>query len=164
MDCCLPGSFVRGIFSGNTGVGCHFLSRESSWLRDWTHISCIAGDLCCRRILYQLSHRRIIYIFLVFVKYQWNWLGFPGSTSGKEPACQCRRHKRCGFKPSSGRSPGGAHGNPLQYSCHGQRSLAGYSPWGRKESDTTEQLTLYPRFIQEFRVFSYRCYYQISPL
>ena len=36
------------------------------------------------------------------------------------------------------------HGNPLQYSClenpHGQRSLAGYSP--RKESDTTEQLSL----------------------
>ena len=26
---------------------------------------------------------------------------------------------------------------------HGQRSLAGYSPWGRKESDTTERLTLY---------------------
>ena len=25
---------------------------------------------------------------------------------------------------------------------HGQRSLAGYSPWGRKEPDTTEQLTL----------------------
>ena len=40
-------------------------------------------------------------------------------------------------------SPGGGHGNPLQYSClenpHGQRSLAGYSPWGRNESDTTEQ-------------------------
>ena len=43
-----------------------------------------------------------------------------------------------------GRSPGGRHGNPLQYSClenpHGQKSLAGYSPWGHKESDTTEQL------------------------
>ena len=42
----------------------------------------------------------------------------------------------------SGRSPGGGHGNPLQYSClenpHGQRKLADYSPWGRKESDTTE--------------------------
>ena len=25
---------------------------------------------------------------------------------------------------------------------HGQRSLAGYSPWGLKESDTTEQLSL----------------------
>ena len=26
---------------------------------------------------------------------------------------------------------------------HGQRSLAGYSPWGRKESDTTEGLSLF---------------------
>ena len=37
---------------------------------------------------------------------------------------------------------GVGHGNPLQYSClenpHGQRSLASYSPWGHKESDTTE--------------------------
>ena len=45
----------------------------------------------------------------------------------KEPACQCRRH---GLDPGSGRSPGGGHGNPLQYSCleksHGQRSLVGY--------------------------------------
>ena len=43
--------------------------------------------------------------------------------------------------PGSGRSPGGRNNNPPQYSCleksHGQRSLAGYSPWGRKESDTT---------------------------
>ena len=43
-----------------------------------------------------------------------------------------------------GRSPGGGHGNPLQYSClknpHGQRSLAGYKPWGHKESDMTERL------------------------
>ena len=39
---------------------------------------------------------------------------------------------------------GGGHSNPLQYSCqenpHGQKSLAGYSPWGRKESDRTEGL------------------------
>ena len=33
----------------------------------------------------------------------------------KEPACQCRRCKRCGF-PGLGKSPGGRHGNPLQYS------------------------------------------------
>ena len=47
--------------------------------------------------------------------------------------------------PELGRSPGGGHGNPLQYYClenpHGQRSLAGYSPWGCKESDTIERLT-----------------------
>ena len=48
-----------------------------------------------------------------------------------------------GWIPESGRSPGGGHGNPLQYSClgnpHGQRrSLVGYTLWGRKELDTTE--------------------------
>ena len=44
--------------------------------------------------------------------------------------------------PGSGKSPGGWHGNPLQYSCleepNGQRSLVGYDPWGCKELDTTE--------------------------
>ena len=39
--------------------------------------------------------------------------GFPGGTSGKESATQCRRHKRCW----SGWSPAGGNGNPLQYSC-----------------------------------------------
>ena len=42
-------------------------------------------------------------------------------------------------------SPGGRKGNPLPHSClknsHGQRSLAGYSPPGRKDSDATEQLS-----------------------
>ena len=28
-----------------------------------------------------------------------SFLGFPGGSSGKEPACQCRRHKRSGFDP-----------------------------------------------------------------
>ena len=44
-----------------------------------------------------------------------------------------------------GRCLGGGHGKPLQYSClenpHRQRSLAGDSPWGHKESDTIEQLS-----------------------
>ena len=48
--------------------------------------------------------------------------------------------------PGLGRSLGEGNGNPFQYSClkksHGQRSLAGSSPWGHKESDMTEQLTL----------------------
>ena len=47
-----------------------------------------------------------------------------------------------GSIPRLGRSPGGGHGDPLQYSClensHGQRSLAGHSPWGHKKSDATE--------------------------
>ena len=51
--------------------------------------------------------------------------------------------REVGSIPGSRRSPGGGHGTPIQYFCLdnplGQRrSLAGYSPWGRKESDTTE--------------------------
>ena len=67
--------------------------------------------------------------------------GFPGSSAGKESTCNAGDPD---LIPGLGRSPGGGHGNPLQYSClenpHGQRSLAGYSPWGCKESDMTEQL------------------------
>ena len=33
------------------------------------------------------------------------------------------------------------HSSILAWKTHGQRSLGGYSPWGRKESDMTEQLT-----------------------
>ena len=46
-------------------------------------------------------------------------LGFPGSSSGKEPACQYRRLKRrsADLTPGLGKSPGGGHGNPFQYSC-----------------------------------------------
>jgi len=64
--------------------------------------------------------------------------GFPGGSDGKE-SCNVGD---MGFIPGWGRFPGGGHGNPLQYSCldnpYGQRSLAGYSPQGGKESDTTE--------------------------
>ena len=70
-------------------------------------------------------------------------MGFLGGSDGKESACNVDNLSSI---PGLGRSPGGGHGNPLQYSClenlHGQRSLAGCSPWGCKESDTTEQLTL----------------------
>ena len=57
----------------------------------------------------------------------------------------CLQYGRPWFDPGLGRSPRGGHGNPLQYSClenpHGQRSLVGCSPWGRKESDMTERLS-----------------------
>ena len=43
-------------------------------------------------------------------------MGFPGGARGKEPACQCRRRKKCGFNPRSEGFPGGGHRNPLLYS------------------------------------------------
>ena len=42
---------------------------------------------------------------------------FPGGASGREPACQCRRLGDADLIPGSGGSPGGGHGNPLQFSC-----------------------------------------------
>ena len=61
------------------------------------------------------------------------FLGFPGDTDSKESACNVRD---LGLIPGLGRSLAGGHSNPLQYSCwaspHGQRSLAGYSPWSRR--------------------------------
>ena len=60
-------------------------------------------------------------------------MGFPHSSVGKESACNAGD---LGSIPRSGRSPGEGTGNPLQYSClenpHGQRRMAGYSPWGCK--------------------------------
>ena len=48
-----------------------------------------------------------------------------------------------GSFPGSRRSPGRGQGNLLQYSClenPRDRKLAGYSPWGGKELDTTEEI------------------------
>ena len=69
-------------------------------------------------------------------------LGFPAGSDNKKSDLN---PKELGSIPGLGRSPGGGHGNPLQYSClenpHGQRGLAGCSPWGCKELDMTEQLS-----------------------
>ena len=85
----------------------------------------------------------------------WPWLpnllmhthiysGFPGDTSGKEPASQFKRGKRCGFNPWV-RKIWRRNWLPtpvfLPGKSHGQRSLAGYSPRGPKESAMTERVT-----------------------
>ena len=86
-------------------------------------------------ILVQLGHNYILCLCSVRK-------GFPGSSAGKESSCNAGD---LGSIPGFWRSPGGRHGNPLQYSClenpQGQRSMACYSPWGCKESDTTEWLS-----------------------
>ena len=69
-------------------------------------------------------------------------VGFPGGASSKEPTSQCRLDRRDAVLISgSGRSPGGGHGHPLQYSCLENPMARGAwratVPSG-KESDTTE--------------------------
>ena len=70
------------------------------------------------------------------------FLGFPGGSVSKEST---RNGGDLGSIPGLLRSPEGGYGSPLLYSRlespHGQRSLAGYSPWGHTGSDTTEQLS-----------------------
>ena len=60
----------------------------------------------------------------------------------KEPICRCRRHKRCGFNPCVREDPleegMETHSSILAWRVPWKSSLAGYSPWGRKELDTTE--------------------------
>ena len=72
---------------------------------------------------------------------QYSWASLLGSDDGKESACNVGD---LGSIAGLGRSPGGGHGNPLQYLAWRSpwtEELAGYSPWGQKESDTTERLS-----------------------
>ena len=65
------------------------------------------------------------------------FLGFPGSSAGKESTCNVGG---LGSIPGLGRFPGEGEGYPLQ--CSDLESSMDCSPWGRKESDTTERLSL----------------------
>ena len=69
-------------------------------------------------------------------------MGFPRCFRGKEPTCQCRRPRLDSWVR---KIPWRRKGQPtlvfLLGKSHGQRSLASYSPWGHKESYTTEPLS-----------------------
>ena len=68
--------------------------------------------------------------------------GLPRWCSGKESACQCRRLKRHRFNPWVGKIPWRRKWQPalvfLPGKFHGQRSLAGHSPWGHRVPWTEE--------------------------
>ena len=72
-------------------------------------------------------------------------LSFPGGAAGNEPTCQGRRCKRHGFDPWVGKIPWKRKWQPtpvfLPGTFHGQRSLAGYSLGGCKESDMMSTYT-----------------------
>ena len=76
-------------------------------------------------------------------------MGFPRGSDGKEYACNAEDPS---LIPGSG-DPRGREWLPTAVFLHGefygQRSLAGYSPWGHKESNKTERLTLSLHFSQE---------------
>ena len=69
-------------------------------------------------------------------------VGFPGGSAVKSLPTSAGDTGDVGSIPGLGRSPGGGHGHPIQYSClensPGQRSLEGHSLWGCKDLDMTE--------------------------
>ena len=78
-------------------------------------------------------------------------LGFPGGSEGKQSACNAGD---LGSITWVGTIPWRRkwQSTPLFLpgESRGQRSLAGYSPWGHKKSDTTEQLSTAPIFLLHF--------------
>ena len=69
------------------------------------------------------------------------------NTSGEEATCPCRRLKRPGIDPSQEdplEKEVAAHSRTFPWGSHGQRSLAGSSPWNHRESDTTKGLNTVP--------------------
>ena len=74
---------------------------------------------------------------------------FSSGSTDKESTCQCRRHKRCRFDPWVRKISWRRKWQPvpifLPGKFHGQRSLAGYSPWGCEESETTECARMHAR-------------------
>ena len=89
---------------------------------------------------------------------------FPGDASGKQPTCQCRRHRDTGLLPGLGRSPGGGHGSSFQYylenpldrwtwglqSIGSQRAGHDWSNW------VTHARCHFSHWLQDFSVFSFQ--------
>ena len=123
----------------NTGVGCHFLLQcmkvksqcevTQSCLTISDPMDCsLPGSL-------SMGFSRQEYWSGVpqpspFLKNTTALMGLPGGTSGKEPICHCRRHKRCGFNPWIRKIPWSKNwqSTPLVLpgESHGQRSLMEY--------------------------------------
>ena len=75
--------------------------------------------------------------------------------SGKGSACQCRRPRTCRFDPWIRKIPWRRAWQPtpvfLPGKYDGQRRLVGCSPWGHRESDTTEWLSIH---VNDFNLLS----------
>ena len=113
---------------------------------------------CCSHCLSALTPPPFTPIWALTLPYLLPLTGFPDGSVGKESACNARDHIKCrrpGFSPWVGKIPWWRTWKPtpvfLPGEFHGQRSLAGYSPLGHKESDVTEQLTPTSKICGDFQ-------------
>ena len=70
-------------------------------------------------------------------------MGFPAGSDGKESACNAGEPDSIPGQEDPLEKGMATPSSILPEESHGQRNLKGYSPWGRKESDMTEGLTLH---------------------
>ena len=123
-------------------VGLELRQRERSSVRS-------PGSETARLLLSQLcdlgpkKHLHIsFFVNFLFCIGVWLIRASPGGTSGKDLACQCRRHKRGRFDPWVGKIPWRRARQPtpvfLPRESHEQRSLVGCHPLGHTELDMTE--------------------------
>ena len=93
-----------------------------------------------------------ICLFNLIILTLYYYLRFPCGSDGKEICLPCGRPR---FDPWVGKIPWGRVWQPTPVfpleESHGQRSLVGYSPWGRKQSDTTEPVTLSYHYLRSWR-------------
>ena len=93
-----------------------------------------------------------IHIYIFYNTFTYINTDFPGGSDGKSVCLQCRRP---GLDPWVGRIPWRRKWQPTPVFLPGkfqarQRSLVGYSPWGCKESDTTERLHFTSSYIYKY--------------
>ena len=120
----------------NNGQGslacCSPWGHKESWtqLSDWTELNWTEGS--------SMSFHSLIAHFFLTLIFHWA----PRWHSGKEFTYQFKRHRRRGFNPWARKIPWRGKWQPTPVfsseKFHGQKSLVGYSPWGHKESGTTE--------------------------
>ena len=87
-------------------------------------------------------------------------LGFPGGLEVKESISKCRSLRRCGFDPCVGTIPWRRKWQPspvFLLGFYGQKSLADYSPWGHKEWDMSEWLSMHIHKYSIIDVNMYLC-------
>ena len=117
-------------------MGCHFLLNQSFI----TQGGLSQGPRRIEGKLFFLPYDIHVLMLCVYIYLLLHSL-FPGGSDSKVSACNVGD---LGSIPRLGLYPGKGNSNLLQYSCleksHGQRNLAGYSPWVHKESDMTEGL------------------------
>ena len=99
---------------------------------------------------YVIETSYILYNYAIFA------MDFPGGLV-VESNWQCRRRRQLGFSPQVGKIPWRRKWHPtpvfLPGESHGQRSLAGYRPWGHKESDTAEHEHKTAIFVLKYKIY-----------